>query len=86
MIDYAAILIRRHPDREWTLNGDDYEGLTMLDGQPTPSKKSLDDAWPDVLQEIKAESDAKNAATSSARAKLAALGLSEAEIAAIVGG
>ena len=85
MIDYTAVLLRRHADREWTLNGDDYEGLTMLDGRDRPSKESLDAAWPTVQAEIKAENDAKIAALESARAKLAALGLTEAEVKALVG-
>jgi hypothetical protein len=86
MIDYAAILSRRHNDREWKLEGDDYEGLTMLDGGEKPSKASLDDAWDDVKAEISAEREAKLAAKESAKAKLAALGLTEDEINAIIGG
>ena len=85
MTDYAAVLLRRHPDREWQLNGDDYDGLVILDGGSKPSKKSLDDAWPDVQAEIAAEKQAAIAAAASGRAKLAALGLTEAEIAALVG-
>jgi DNA-binding NarL/FixJ family response regulator len=85
MIDYAAVLKRRHPNRLWTLNANDYEQLTMLDDGEKPSKKSLDDAWPDVQEEITAESESQNAARESALAKLAALGLTDAEIAALVG-
>lgn len=85
MIDYAAILIRRHPDREWTLNGDDYEGLTMLDGEPAPSKKSLDDAWPSVQAEMQAEKSAKDAAAETGRAKLAKLGFTDDELKALLG-
>lgn len=85
MTDYAAVLSRRHKGREWNLNGDDYDGLVMLDGGPKPSKKSLEDLWPEVATEIAAEADAKNATISSARAKLAALGLTEAELAALLG-
>ena len=85
MTDYAAVLTRRHQGREWTLNGDDYTGLVMLDGGSTPSQKSLDDAWPDVQAEIAAERNAQTAALISAQAKLAELGLSDAEIKALVG-
>lgn len=85
MTDYAIVLSRRHPDREWKLDGNDYEGLTMLDGEPKPTKKSLDDAWPQVQAEIVAEKENAIAAKESARAKLAALGLTEEEIAALVG-
>jgi len=85
MTDYAAVLLRRHAGREWTLNGDNYEGLTILDGGAKPTKKSLDDAWPDVQAEIAAERQAKIDAHNSALAKLSALGLTEAEIAALLG-
>lgn len=85
MTDYAAVLSRRHKGREWKLDGDDYAGLTMLDGGNKPTKKSLDDAWPAVKAEIEAEANAKQAAAASARAKLAALGLTETEVAALLG-
>jgi hypothetical protein len=85
MTDYAAVLSRRHAGREWTLNGDNYDGLTMLDGGSKPTKKSLDDAWADVQAEIAADAAAKAAARASALAKLADLGLTDDEIAALVG-
>jgi hypothetical protein len=85
MTDYATVLTRRHPGREWKLEGDDYAGLTMLDDGSKPSKKSLDDAWPDVQAEIATEMQAKRAARESALAKLAGLGLTDDEIAALVG-
>jgi len=83
--DYAAVLIARHPGRQWTLNANDYDQLTMLDGGTKPSQASLDDAWPEVAAEIAAEVDAKAAALASARTKLAALGLTDAEVAALLG-
>jgi len=85
MTDYATVLARRHAGREWQLDGDDYEGLTMLDGGSKPSKKSLDDAWEDVQAEIAAEEVAAIAAKESAKAKLAALGLTEEEVSALLG-
>jgi len=85
MTDYAAVLTRRHKNREWTLDGDGYVGLTMLDGLPKPTQKELDDAWPNVAAEIAAELDQRAAAKVSARAKLKALGLTDDEIAALVG-
>jgi hypothetical protein len=86
MTDYAAVLTRRHAGREWVLNGDDYAGLEMLDGDSKPTKASLDSAWESVQAEIAAEADAKVASRNSALAKLADLGLTEAEVAAILGG
>jgi len=48
MTDYAAVLEAIRPGARWTLNGDDYAGLTWLDESPKPTKKTLDDAWPQV--------------------------------------
>ena len=48
MTDYAAVLAAIRPGAEWTLAGDDYSGLTWLDDSPKPTKKTLDDAWPQV--------------------------------------
>ena len=86
MTDYTAVLSRRHAGRQWVLDGDNYEGLTMLDDGSKPTKKSLDDAWPEVQAEIAADAAAKVATRASAFAKLAELGLTEAEVAAILGG
>jgi hypothetical protein len=48
MTDYAAVLTAIRPGALWTLDGDDYAGLTWLDDSPKPTKKTLDDAWPQV--------------------------------------
>ena len=48
MTDYAAVLAAIRPGAQWTLNGNDYAGLTWLDESPKPTKKTLDDAWPQV--------------------------------------
>ena len=48
MTDYAAVLISIRPGAQWSLNGDGYEGLTWLDDSPKPTKKTLDEAWPQV--------------------------------------
>jgi hypothetical protein len=47
-MDIPAILSDKYADAEWTLNGDDYEGLTWLDGSPKPTKKALEALWPKV--------------------------------------
>ena len=44
MIDYTAILISHYPGTQWTLDGDDYSGLTWLDS--TPTQAELDALWP----------------------------------------
>jgi hypothetical protein len=85
MTNYVEVLLRRHAGRQWTLNGDNYDGLVMLDDQPKPTQQQLDDAWPDVESEIATEAQAKVAARANALAKLKALGLTDDEIAALVG-
>jgi hypothetical protein len=48
MTDYSIVLAAIYPSAQWSLNGDDYAGLTWLDDSPKPTKKTLDDAWPQV--------------------------------------
>ena len=51
MTDYAAVLDAIRPGAEWTLDGEDYSGLTWLDDSPKPTKATLDNAWPQVNYE-----------------------------------
>ena len=83
MIDYAAILTRRYKGKEWTLDGDDYDGLTWLSDDTKPTKAALDKLSNEVAAEIITEQDAQAAAKKSALKKLAALGLTADEIAAL---
>jgi hypothetical protein len=46
--DYVAVLHALRPGAQWSLSGDRYEGLEWLDDSPKPTKKTLDDAWPQV--------------------------------------
>ena len=69
MTDYAAVLTANHPDAEWTLNGDTYDGLTWLSDSPKPSQAELDAAWPAVQyqqQRATAETQRRNAYTQEA--------------------
>jgi hypothetical protein len=59
MIDYSAILTRKYPDTEWTINGDDYAGLTWLSESAKPTKTELDALWSEVQAEIATEAQAK---------------------------
>jgi hypothetical protein len=54
-MDITAILSRRFADSEWTLNGDDYEGLTWLSEGSAPTKKQLEALWPEVQLEVQTE-------------------------------
>ena len=85
MTDYAEVLNRRHQGRVWTLVDNDYERLIILDDGNKPSKESLDGAWPEVQNEIAVEQQQRVQARQSALAKLSELGLTAAEIAALVG-
>jgi hypothetical protein len=85
MTDYAAVLSRRHKNRQWTMNADDYNQLVMLDEGDKPSKESLDEAWSEVAAEIAAEIANRASTKASAKGKLAMLGLTDDEIAALVG-
>jgi hypothetical protein len=46
--DYAAVLTANYPDAEWTLNGDDYDGLDWHGPSAKPTEAELDAAWPAV--------------------------------------
>jgi hypothetical protein len=48
MVDYAQVLIAIRPASQWHMNGSDYAGLVWLSDDPKPTKKTLDDAWPQV--------------------------------------
>lgn len=82
--DYSFVLSRRYPGAQWALNNNDYEQLDWFSDNPKPSQSELDAAWPEVEAEITAERNAKIAARQAALAKLADLGLTKAEISALV--
>jgi len=67
--DYAAVLTANYRDAEWTLEGDDYAGLTWLSDTPKPSQAELDAAWPQVQyqqQRAEIETQRRNAYTQEA--------------------
>jgi hypothetical protein len=47
-MDIALILTDKHPGALWSLDGEDYEGLTWLDDSPKPTLKALEALWPEV--------------------------------------
>jgi len=85
MTNYAAVLTANYPDAEWTLNGEDYDGLTWLSDNPKPSQAELDAAWPAVQQAQHDAVAAKEVAKQSGIAKLEALGLTVDEVSAVFG-
>jgi hypothetical protein len=76
MIDYAKILTIKYSGEEWTMDGDEYSGLTWLSDSPKPTKAILDGFWSTVQAEILAENEANMAAKT---ALLDRLGITEAE-------
>lgn len=83
-MDIAAILSTNFAGAEWTLNGDEYDGLEWLSETPKkPTLAKLTELWPTVESEMQARADAKVATRESALAKLAALGLTADEIASL---
>lgn len=76
MTDYVAILSRRYAGKEWWLADNDYATLEWMSDTAKPSKKTLDDLWASVQQEIADEPAAKATAR---QAVLDRLGITEAE-------
>ena len=75
-MDIASILQNKFTGKIWTLDGEDYEGLTWLDDSPKPTKEEL--------EAINTESSiAQQTVRESVLAKLTALGLTEEEIATL---
>ncbi len=48
MIDYTLILTKQYAGSEWTLDGNNYDGLTWLSDTPKPNQAELDALWPQV--------------------------------------
>ena len=79
-MDIPAILISKYSGSEWTLNGEDYEGLTWLSDSTKPTKQELTDLWSEVQAELEAKAQAKIDAKASAISKLQGLGLTVEEV------
>jgi hypothetical protein len=82
-MNIPAIISSKFPGSECILDGDSYQGLTWLSNTPKPTEEELADLWDEVKAELEAKAEAQANARTSALAKLAKLGLTEAEIAAL---
>lgn len=67
MLDYSLILITNYKNKQWTLNGDSYDGLNWLDSSPKPTQAELDALWQSTQDSV-----AKFACKSTAKSLLAA--------------
>jgi hypothetical protein len=85
MIDYSLILSTNYASSQWSLNGDSYDGLTWLSDTPKPSQSELDALWESTQAAVAAKAQAAIDTKASALAKLAALGLTQDEVKALVG-
>ena len=85
MIDYAQILSTNYVGSQWSLDGDSYDGLTWLSNTPKPTQAELDALWESTQATVAAKEQAAKDVKASALAKLAALGLTQDEVKALVG-
>jgi len=74
------ILITNYADKQWAINGNEYEGLNWLDNSAKPTEADLEGQWVQVQAKIAADAQAKIDAKASAIAKLQALGLTVHEV------
>ena len=54
-MNYALILQKKYSDKEWTLRGDSYEGLTWKSDTPKPTKEELESLWEEVKKQQQIE-------------------------------
>jgi len=73
MIDISTALGHLRPNEAWSLNGNDYDGLTWLSDTPKPTEKEIVDAYP-LAVAAKEAAEAEHLATIQA-ARDHALGL-----------
>jgi hypothetical protein len=85
MIDYAQILSVNYANLQWSLDGYSYDGLVWYSDTPKPTQAELDALWESTQATVAAQKQAAIDTKASALAKLAALGLTQDEIKALVG-
>jgi len=86
MITTQQAVASLRPNIEWSMSGDDVAGITWHTPDVEPLTQSEVDAEMVRLEtEVVSAAEAAISARTSAMSKLAALGLSEAEVLAIVG-
>jgi len=50
--DYALVLGALYPGAEWSISGNEYSTLNWVEDSPKPTKKRLDEAWPQVQHDL----------------------------------
>jgi len=85
MLDYSLILHVNYAGKKWVMLNNDYEQFTWLSDTPKPTKAELDALWESTQATVTAQAQAALDVKASALAKLAALGLTQDEVKALVG-
>ena len=87
MITTAQAVASLRPGVEWTMIGDDVENILRHTPNVAPLTRAEVDAEVARLEQVAVDAEAERvAARASAVAKLAALGLDESEVVALLGG
>ena len=81
MTNIAFTLTHSHPGEEWTLDGDDYSGLTWLSDTPKPTEQELIHAYPLAVKAVAVKEKARVKALADARAFALSLGFTPAMLA-----
>jgi hypothetical protein len=85
MLNYSLILSVNYADKQWSLNGNSYDGLQWHDISPKPTQAELDALWESTQASVAAQAQTQATAKASALAKLTALGLTADEVKALIG-
>ena len=80
-MNIATALEYARPHEEWTLDGDDYAGLTWLSDTPKPTEQEITDAYPLAVKALAAKEKTRVKAISDARAFALSLGFTQAMLA-----
>jgi len=83
MIEQAILKI--NPNAKFTINANDYNQITWLNGTTPISKEDIEAMIPTVEQELKDAEQAAIDKKASGKQKLKDLGLDDAEIKALIG-
>jgi len=87
MITTAEAIMSLRPGAEWTMSGDDVEGIIWhTKGVQPLTAKEVAAEVKRLEAAVEAAEAERVAALESARSKLAALGLNDVEVAAVIGG
>lgn len=80
-MNIAIALNHLRPGEVWTLDGEEYSGLTWISDTNKPTKKELEEAWPKIEAELVARQEAEQSSRAAAIAHAKSLGFTDAMIA-----